>query len=118
MTNLNDAGSGSLRDAIASTPTGGTVDFQPGLTGTEGPRVGEKAPSAGMMLEPSPAGIVQPASVWDASSIVDDGPQQDRQRHAADLLFAQWQRMPLRLAEHALMMNRNGLSSSKPHLVI
>jgi hypothetical protein len=34
VTNLNDAGSGSLRDAIASTPSGGTVDFQAGLTGT------------------------------------------------------------------------------------
>lgn len=28
------AGSGSLRDAIASTPAGGVVDFQPGLSGT------------------------------------------------------------------------------------
>jgi hypothetical protein len=34
VTNLNDAGMGSLRDAIASTPAGGTVDFQPGLSGT------------------------------------------------------------------------------------
>jgi hypothetical protein len=34
VTNLNDAGPGSLRDAIALTPSGGTVDFQPGLTGT------------------------------------------------------------------------------------
>src|SRR5262249_54393022 len=32
--NLNDAGTGSLRDAIAITPPGGTVDFQAGLTGT------------------------------------------------------------------------------------
>ncbi len=34
VTNLNDSGPGSLRDAIATTPDGGTVDFQPGLTGT------------------------------------------------------------------------------------
>jgi predicted outer membrane repeat protein len=34
VTNLNDAGPGSLRDAIAVTPAGGTVDFQAGLTGT------------------------------------------------------------------------------------
>ena len=34
VTNLNDAGAGSLRDAIAVTPSGGTVDFQAGLTGT------------------------------------------------------------------------------------
>jgi hypothetical protein len=34
VTNLNDAGPGSLRDAIALTPAGGTVDFQAGLTGT------------------------------------------------------------------------------------
>jgi hypothetical protein len=32
--NLNDSGPGSLRDAIATTPAGGTVDFQPGLSGT------------------------------------------------------------------------------------
>src|SRR5262249_45409401 len=31
--NLADSGPGSLRDAIASTSAGGTVDFQPGLTG-------------------------------------------------------------------------------------
>ena len=34
VTNLNDGGPGSLRDAIATTPFGGTVDFQPGLSGT------------------------------------------------------------------------------------
>src|SRR5262249_46453910 len=32
--NLADSGPGSLRDAIAGTPAGGTVDFQPGLSGT------------------------------------------------------------------------------------
>jgi hypothetical protein len=34
VTNLNDAGLGSLRQAILDTPAGGTVDFQPGLSGT------------------------------------------------------------------------------------
>jgi hypothetical protein len=34
VTNLSDHDPGSLRDAIATTPNGGTVDFQPGLTGT------------------------------------------------------------------------------------
>jgi hypothetical protein len=33
VANLNDSGAGSLRDAIATTPAGGIVDFQPGLTG-------------------------------------------------------------------------------------
>jgi hypothetical protein len=34
VTTLNDAGLGSLRDAIAITASGGTVDFQAGLSGT------------------------------------------------------------------------------------
>ena len=34
VTTLADAGAGSLRQAILDTPAGGTVDFQPGLTGT------------------------------------------------------------------------------------
>lgn len=34
VTNLADAGPGSLRQAILDTPAGGTVDFQPGLSGT------------------------------------------------------------------------------------
>src|SRR5215813_7532273 len=34
VTNLSDHDPGSLRDAIATTPNGGTVDFEPGLTGT------------------------------------------------------------------------------------
>jgi hypothetical protein len=41
--NLNDGGPGSLRDALASTPSGGTVDFQPGLTGTITLSTGELA---------------------------------------------------------------------------
>jgi hypothetical protein len=34
VTNLTDHDPGSLRDAIATTLPGGTVDFQPGLSGT------------------------------------------------------------------------------------
>src|SRR5262249_58718979 len=34
VTNLLDAGPGSLRQAILDTPAGGVVDFQPGLRGT------------------------------------------------------------------------------------
>ena len=34
VTNLANAGPGSLRQAILDTPAGGMVDFQPGLTGT------------------------------------------------------------------------------------
>lgn len=34
VTNLNDSGAGSLRDAVVSTPAGGVVDFQAGLSGT------------------------------------------------------------------------------------
>jgi hypothetical protein len=34
VTTLADSGLGSLRDAIATTPAGGQVDFQPELTGT------------------------------------------------------------------------------------
>src|SRR5262245_19053306 len=34
VTNLNDAGAGSLRQALLETPAVGTVDFLPGLSGT------------------------------------------------------------------------------------
>jgi hypothetical protein len=34
VTNLMNAGPGSLRQALLDTPAGGTVDFQPGLSGT------------------------------------------------------------------------------------
>jgi hypothetical protein len=34
VTNFNDSGPGSLRQAIIDTPSGGTVDFQAGLSGT------------------------------------------------------------------------------------
>jgi hypothetical protein len=41
VTNLFDAGPGSLRQAILDTPAGGTVDFQPGLSGTIALTTGE-----------------------------------------------------------------------------
>src|SRR5262245_3058191 len=34
VTNLNDAGAGSLRQEVANTAAGGTVNFAAGLTGT------------------------------------------------------------------------------------
>jgi hypothetical protein len=43
VTNLNDAGAGSLRQAILDTPVGGTVDFEPGLSGTIALSSGELA---------------------------------------------------------------------------
>jgi hypothetical protein len=43
VTNLADAGAGSLRQAIVDTPAGGTVDFQPGLSGTITLATGELA---------------------------------------------------------------------------
>jgi probable HAF family extracellular repeat protein/parallel beta-helix repeat protein len=43
VTNLADAGAGSLRQAILDTPPGGTVDFQPGLSGTITLTTGELA---------------------------------------------------------------------------
>jgi hypothetical protein len=43
VTNLSDSGPGSLRDAIAMTPSGGTVDFQAGLRGTITLTTGELA---------------------------------------------------------------------------
>jgi hypothetical protein len=36
VTNLEDSGTGSLRDAIANTPAGGSIDFKSGLTGSVG----------------------------------------------------------------------------------
>ena len=36
VTNLNDSGLGSLRDALVSTPANGQIDFAPGLSGTIG----------------------------------------------------------------------------------
>ena len=65
VTNLNDDGPGSLRDAIAITPAGGTVDFASGLTGTI------TLTSAGLAVfknltitEPVPASSRSMATAW------------------------------------------------------
>ena len=51
VTTLADAGPGSLRDALASTPAGGTVDFQPGLSGTITLTSGELAIAQSVAIE-------------------------------------------------------------------
>ncbi len=58
VTNLNDAGAGSLRDALATTPAGGTVDFQPGLAGTITLTSGELAISQDLTLTGPGAGMI------------------------------------------------------------
>jgi hypothetical protein len=58
VTTLNDAGPGSLRDAIASTPAGGTVDFQAGLTGTIVLTTGELALTKDLTIAGSGADVV------------------------------------------------------------
>ena len=57
-TNLNDAGPGSLREAIALTPAGGTVDFQPGLSGTITLTTGELAINKDMTIVGPGAGVI------------------------------------------------------------
>jgi hypothetical protein len=58
VTNLADNGSGSLRDAIATTPDGGTVDFQPGLTGTIVLTTGELAINKDLTIEGPGADVI------------------------------------------------------------
>ena len=48
--NLNDSGDGSLRQAILDTPAGGTVDFDPGLSGTIALTSGELAITKGLTI--------------------------------------------------------------------
>jgi predicted outer membrane repeat protein len=55
VTNLNDSGTGSLRDAIAS---GGTVDFQPGLSGTITLTTGSLEISENLSIEGPGAGVI------------------------------------------------------------
>ena len=56
--NLNDAGAGSLRQAILDTPAGGTVDFQPGLTGTIALTTGELAITNDLTIAGPGAGAI------------------------------------------------------------
>jgi hypothetical protein len=58
VTNLLDAGPGSLRDAIANTPAGGTVDFQAGLSGAIPLSSGELAISKDLTLSGPGAGVL------------------------------------------------------------
>jgi hypothetical protein len=70
VTNLLDAGPGSLRDAIAGTPSGGTVDFQPGLSGTITLTSGELAIAKDLTLS-GPGADVLTVSGNQASRVFD-----------------------------------------------
>jgi hypothetical protein len=56
--NLNDSGPDSLRQAILDTPSGGTVDFQSGLTGTITLTSGELAISQDLTIAGPGAGVL------------------------------------------------------------
>jgi probable HAF family extracellular repeat protein len=58
VTNVNDAGAGSLRQAILDTPAGGKVDFQPGLTGTITLTTGELAVNKDLTIAGPGAGTI------------------------------------------------------------
>jgi hypothetical protein len=58
VTTLGDSGTGSLRDAILNTPAGGTVDFQPGLTGTITLTSGELAVGKDLTITGPGAGVI------------------------------------------------------------
>src|SRR5262249_3051238 len=58
VTNLDDAGAGSLRQALLDTPAGGTVDFQPGLTGTITLTTGELAIGRNMTIAGPGADVI------------------------------------------------------------
>jgi hypothetical protein len=58
VTSLSDSGPGSLRDAIATTPGGGTVDFQTGLSGTITLTTGELAISKNLAIEGPGADVI------------------------------------------------------------
>jgi hypothetical protein len=58
VTNLSDHDPGSLRDAIASTLSGGTVDFQPGLAGTITLTTGELAIAKDLIIAGPGVGVI------------------------------------------------------------
>jgi hypothetical protein len=58
VTNLLNAGMGSLRQAILDTPSGGTVDFQPGMTGTISLTTGELAINKDLTISGPGSGVL------------------------------------------------------------
>jgi hypothetical protein len=58
VTNLSDHDPGSLRDAIATTPAGGTVDFQAGLIGTISLTTGELAIAKNLTISGPGASVI------------------------------------------------------------
>jgi hypothetical protein len=74
VTNLMDCGPGSLRDAIATTPDGGTIDFQPGLTGTITLTTGSLGISKELTISGPGANLIT-VSGGDRGSVFGIGPQ-------------------------------------------
>src|SRR5262249_60735714 len=72
VTNLTDHDPGSLRDAIATTPSGGTVDFQAGLSGTITLTTGELAITKNLTIA-GPGADVITVSGNTASRVFDIG---------------------------------------------
>jgi hypothetical protein len=58
VTNLSDHDAGSLRDAIATSPVGATVDFQPGLSGTIVLTTGELGINKDLTIEGPGASVI------------------------------------------------------------
>jgi hypothetical protein len=58
VTTLSDHDPGSLRDAVATTPSGGTVDFQPGLNGTITLTMGELAINKDLTIDGPGASVI------------------------------------------------------------
>jgi predicted outer membrane repeat protein len=72
VSNLADAGAGSLRDAVAGTPVGGLVDFAPGLSGTITLSSGEIAIAQSLTIDGAGASITvsggNAARIFDVTS--------------------------------------------------
>jgi hypothetical protein len=68
VTNLRDSGPGSLRDAIATTPDGGTVDFQPGLRGAISLTSGEVLINKDLMIEGPGASVITLSGILEDTS--------------------------------------------------